>query len=146
MPVNSIYSLKIRRTKLIAPCPSKGGFISVNNERLLRVGIRPPSGHSRQAKDSIVNLESEKVSPPFEGGWALRICPVGKFSEEPGRREGAGTTDYLIFTKFISGRGGWLVYPFDSFLLFRTFLISVFKYSGSRTQICFQTLTQRIAR
>ena len=89
MPVNSIYSLKIRRTKLIAPCPSKGGFISVNNERLLRVGIRPPSGHSRQAKDSIVNLESEKVSPPFEGGVA-------------------GTTDYLIFTKFIS-RPGWLI-------------------------------------
>jgi len=36
---------------------------------------------------------------------------VGKFSEEPGRREGAGTIDYLIFTKFIP-RPGWLIYSF----------------------------------
>jgi len=57
-----------------------------------------------------------KVSPPFEGGGALRICPVGKFSEEPGHREGAGTIDYLVFTRFIS-RPGWLMYS-----LFVTFI------------------------
>jgi hypothetical protein len=39
----------------------------------------------------------KKVSPPFEGGWALRICPLGKFSEEPACRESAGTIDYLMF-------------------------------------------------
>jgi len=32
----------------------------------------------------------KKVSPPFEGGWARRICPVGKFSEEPGCSDGVG--------------------------------------------------------
>ena len=42
----------------------------------------------------------KKVSPLFEGGWALRICPLGKFSEEPGEREGVGTIDYLIYTVF----------------------------------------------
>ena len=36
---------------------------------------------------------------------------MGKFSEEPGRSEGAGLTDYLIFTKFVS-RPGWLIYSF----------------------------------
>jgi hypothetical protein len=36
---------------------------------------------------------------------------VGKFSEEPGHREGAGTIDYLIYTIFIS-RPGWLIYYF----------------------------------
>ena len=36
---------------------------------------------------------------------------MGKFSEEPGYREGAGTIDYLIFTRFIS-RPGWLIYSF----------------------------------
>jgi len=36
---------------------------------------------------------------------------VGKFSEEPGRREGAGTIDYLMFTRLIS-RPGWLIYSF----------------------------------
>jgi hypothetical protein len=36
---------------------------------------------------------------------------VGKFSEEPGHREGSGTIDYLIFTKLIS-RPGWLIYSF----------------------------------
>jgi hypothetical protein len=50
-------------------------------------------------------------SPPFEGGGALKICPLGKFSEEPGCREGAGTLDYLIFTSLIS-RPGWLIYNF----------------------------------
>jgi hypothetical protein len=35
---------------------------------------------------------------------------VGKFSEEPGHRERAGTIDYLIFTRSIS-RPGWLIYP-----------------------------------
>jgi len=33
---------------------------------------------------------------------------VGKFSEEPGHREGAGMIDYMSFTKFIS-RPGWLM-------------------------------------
>jgi len=33
---------------------------------------------------------------------------LGKFSEEPGYRECAGTIDYLIFTKFIP-RPGWLI-------------------------------------
>ena len=33
---------------------------------------------------------------------------MGKFSEEPGHREGAGTIDYLIFTRSIS-RPGWLI-------------------------------------
>ena len=36
---------------------------------------------------------------------------MGKFSEEPGHRESAGTIDYLIFTRFIS-RPGWLIYSF----------------------------------
>jgi len=36
---------------------------------------------------------------------------MGKFSEEPGHREGAGTIDYLIFIRFIP-RPGWLIYSF----------------------------------
>ena len=37
---------------------------------------------------------------------------MGKFSEEPGHKEGAGTLDYLIFTSFIP-RPGWLIYSLD---------------------------------
>jgi hypothetical protein len=33
---------------------------------------------------------------------------VGKFSEEPGHREGAGITDFLIISRIIS-RPGWLI-------------------------------------
>jgi very-short-patch-repair endonuclease len=36
---------------------------------------------------------------------------MGKFSEEPGQREGAGTIDFLIVTNLIS-RPGWLIYSF----------------------------------
>jgi hypothetical protein len=36
---------------------------------------------------------------------------MGNFREEPGYREGAGTIDYLIFTRLIP-RQGWLIYSF----------------------------------
>jgi len=42
---------------------------------------------------------------------------VGNFREEPGYSEGAGTIDYLVFTKFIS-RPGWLIYSFRYIFIF----------------------------
>jgi hypothetical protein len=63
--------------------------LCINGRKLIIFGYPDPRGHSRQPKKFILNVENEKVSPPFEGGVA-------------------GAIDYLTYTRLIT-RPGWLI-------------------------------------